>query len=78
MSTTLTGQVERVTYENEETSFRVIRVGSITGRRKHISSNVSPPNFSHGVAPISAKLGASWARPSTVLPGRGCSSRSRA
>ena len=25
----------------------------------HISSNVSPSNLSHGVAPISAKLGAS-------------------
>lgn len=32
MSTTVTGEVERVTYENEETGFRVIRVGSIKGR----------------------------------------------
>lgn len=31
MPTTLTGQVERVTYENEETSFRVIRVGALEG-----------------------------------------------
>jgi exodeoxyribonuclease V alpha subunit len=29
--TTLTGEVERVTYENEETSFRVLRVGSFEG-----------------------------------------------
>ena len=33
MPTTLTGQVERVTYENEETSFRVIRVGALEGAR---------------------------------------------
>lgn len=32
VSTTVTGEVERVTYENEETGFRVIRVGSIKGR----------------------------------------------
>ncbi len=31
MSTTLTAEVERVTFENEETSFRVIRVGSVEG-----------------------------------------------
>jgi len=31
LSTTLTGQVERVTFENEETSFRVIRIGSLEG-----------------------------------------------
>jgi exodeoxyribonuclease V alpha subunit len=30
--TTVTGEVERVTYENEETGFRVIRVGSIKDR----------------------------------------------
>jgi exodeoxyribonuclease V alpha subunit len=29
--TTLTGEVERVTYENEATSFRVIRLGSVEG-----------------------------------------------
>ena len=29
MATTLTGEVERVTFENEETSFRVIRVGRL-------------------------------------------------
>jgi len=29
--TTLTGEIERVTYENEETSFRVLRVGSLEG-----------------------------------------------
>jgi exodeoxyribonuclease V alpha subunit len=29
--TTLTGQVERVTFENEETSFRVLRVGTLEG-----------------------------------------------
>jgi exodeoxyribonuclease V alpha subunit len=28
---TLTGEVERITFENEETSFRVIRVGSVQG-----------------------------------------------
>lgn len=31
MPVTLTGEVERVTYENEETSFRVLRVGSLSG-----------------------------------------------
>lgn len=31
MSVTLTGQVERITYENEDTSFRVLRVGSLEG-----------------------------------------------
>ena len=31
MPTTLTGVVERVTYENEATSFRVIRLGSVEG-----------------------------------------------
>lgn len=31
MPTTLTGEVERVTFENEETSFRVIRLGSVEG-----------------------------------------------
>ncbi|HEY4102683.1 MAG TPA: helix-hairpin-helix domain-containing protein, partial [Polyangiaceae bacterium] len=31
MPTTLTGEVERVTYENEATSFRVIRLGSVEG-----------------------------------------------
>jgi exodeoxyribonuclease V alpha subunit len=30
--TTLTGEVERVTYENEETGFRVIRVGGVSNR----------------------------------------------
>jgi len=29
--TTLTGEVERVTYENEATGFRVIRIGSLEG-----------------------------------------------
>ena len=42
--------------------------------RRHISSNVSPPNLSHGVAPIASKLGASWASCSSVVPGRGNSS----
>ena len=32
MTTTITGEVERITYESEETSFRVIRVGAIEGR----------------------------------------------
>lgn len=32
MATTVTGEVERVTYENEETGFRVIRIGSVKGR----------------------------------------------
>ncbi len=32
MSITLSGEVERVTYENEETGFRVIRVGSLEGQ----------------------------------------------
>jgi len=31
VSTTLTGQVERVTFENEETGFRVLRVGALEG-----------------------------------------------
>jgi hypothetical protein len=44
----------------------------------HISSNVSPSNLSHGVAPISSKLGASLASWSRVVPGRGNSSWSRA
>jgi exodeoxyribonuclease V alpha subunit len=30
--TTVTGEVERVTYENEETGFRVIRIGSVKDR----------------------------------------------
>ena len=33
MATTVIGEIERVTYENEETGFRVIKVGSIQGRR---------------------------------------------
>jgi exodeoxyribonuclease V alpha subunit len=40
MTTTLSGQVERVTFENEETSFRVLRVGSLEGAR-----GVSGPIF---------------------------------
>ena len=32
MPTTVTGEVERVTFENEETGFRVIRVGQVAGR----------------------------------------------
>ena len=32
MPTTVTGEVERVTYENEETGFRVIRIGSVKDR----------------------------------------------
>ncbi len=32
MPTTVTGEVERVTYENEETGFRVIRLGGVEGR----------------------------------------------
>ncbi|MDX2055413.1 MAG: ATP-dependent RecD-like DNA helicase [Polyangiaceae bacterium] len=35
---TLTGEVERVTYESEETSFRVIRVGSLEGADKALGS----------------------------------------
>ncbi len=31
MPTTLTGQIERVTFENDETSFRVVRMGSLEG-----------------------------------------------
>lgn len=31
MPTTVTGEVERVTFENEETGFRVIRVGQVAG-----------------------------------------------
>ncbi len=31
MPTTITGEVERVTFENEETSFRVIKLGSVEG-----------------------------------------------
>ncbi len=34
MPITLTGEVERVTFENEETSFRVIRIGSVEGERQ--------------------------------------------
>jgi exodeoxyribonuclease V alpha subunit len=33
--TTLTGEVERVTYENEATGFRVIRIGSLEGGGVH-------------------------------------------
>jgi exodeoxyribonuclease V alpha subunit len=40
MPTTLSGQVERVTFENEETSFRVLRVGSVEG-----AQGVSGPIF---------------------------------
>lgn len=32
MSITLSGEVERITFENEETGFRVIRVGSLEGQ----------------------------------------------
>lgn len=32
MPTTVTGEVERVTFENEETGFRVIKVGHVAGR----------------------------------------------
>ncbi|HVY45072.1 MAG TPA: AAA family ATPase, partial [Minicystis sp.] len=32
MPTTLTGEVERITYENEETGFRVVRLGRVAGR----------------------------------------------
>ena len=45
--------------------------------RSAISSNVSE-NLSKRCWPISSKLGASWARPSSVVPGRGNSSWSRA
>ncbi|MBK7579394.1 MAG: ATP-dependent RecD-like DNA helicase [Myxococcales bacterium] len=31
MPTTLTGQIERVTFENDETGFRVLRVGTVEG-----------------------------------------------
>ena len=31
VATTLTGEVQRVTYENEETSFRVIKLGAVEG-----------------------------------------------
>lgn len=32
MPTTLTGEVDRITYENEETGFRVVRLGRVAGR----------------------------------------------
>ena len=32
MPTTVTGEVERVTFENEETGLRVIKVGHVAGR----------------------------------------------
>lgn len=38
MAITLTGEVERVTYESEETSFRVIRIGSLEGAEKALGS----------------------------------------
>lgn len=43
MPTTVTGEVERVTYENEETGFRVIRIGSVPGRGSVPVVGVFPP-----------------------------------
>lgn len=37
MSVTVTGEVERVTYENEQTSFRVLRVGHLAGDLAQLS-----------------------------------------
>lgn len=37
VSVTVTGEVERVTYENEESSFRVLRVGSLSGETGALS-----------------------------------------
>ena len=45
MPTTLTGEVQRVTFENEETSFRVIKVGSVEGARGVIGPVAVVGNF---------------------------------
>ena len=43
MATTVTGDVERVTYESEETGFRVIRIGSVQGRGSIVAVGKYPP-----------------------------------
>lgn len=40
VSVTVTGEVERVTYENEETSFRVLRVGRLSGDTQSLPAQV--------------------------------------
>ncbi len=42
MTVTLTGEVERVTYENEETGFRVLRLGSVEKRGRVVVVGVVP------------------------------------
>ena len=45
MSVTLTGQVERITYENEQTGFRVVRLGKLEGQGARGSSAVVVGTF---------------------------------
>jgi exodeoxyribonuclease V alpha subunit len=45
VSVTLTGQVERITYENEQTGFRVIRLGKLEGQGARGSSAVVVGTF---------------------------------
>ena len=45
MPTTLTGEVQRVTFENEETSFRVLRVGALEGAGARRESVVAVGTF---------------------------------
>jgi exodeoxyribonuclease V alpha subunit len=42
VATTVTGEVERVTFENEETGFRVVRVGQVKGRGSVIAVGKYP------------------------------------
>ena len=43
MPTTVTGEVECVTYESEETGFRVIRIGAVKGRGSIVAVGKYPP-----------------------------------
>jgi exodeoxyribonuclease V alpha subunit len=45
VSVTLTGQVERITYENEQTGFRVVRLGKLEGQGARGSSAVVVGTF---------------------------------
>ena len=67
MPITLSGEVERVTYESESTSFRVLRVGSLEGegaRRGSIAvvgtfQAVASGRATHGILPVENSIGGS-------------------
>jgi exodeoxyribonuclease V alpha subunit len=45
VSVTITGQVERITYENEQTGFRVVRLGRVEGQGARAASAVVVGSF---------------------------------